>query len=44
MEEFSFYIKEGDPSEVEKSKIWEIAMGLQDVDGLKPSPYLIDTA
>lgn len=44
MEEFSFYIKEGDPSEVEKSKIWKTAMGLQDVDGLKPSPYLIATA
>ena len=44
MDEFSFYIKEGDPNEVEKSKIWETAMGLQDVDGLKPSPYLITTA
>ena len=44
MEELSFYIKEGDPSEVEKTKIWETAIGLQEVDGLKPSKYLVETA
>ncbi len=44
MEELSFYIKEADPDEIEKAKIWETAMGLQDVDGLKPSKYLVDTA
>ena len=38
------YIKVGEPDEVEKAKAWETAIGLQDVDGLKPSKYLIDTA
>lgn len=42
--ELSGYIKEGEPNKVEKTKTWEIAIGLQDVDGLKPSKYLIDTA
>ena len=44
MEELSFYIREGDPSEVEKTKIWETAIGLQEVDGLKTSKYLVETA
>ena len=38
------YIKVGEPEKKEKAKAWEIAIGLQDVDGLKPSKYLIDTA
>jgi len=38
------YIKKGEPSKAEKAKAWETAIGLQDVDGLKPSKYLIDTA
>lgn len=38
------YIKIGEPDEVEKAKVWGTAIGLQDVDGLKPSKYLIDTA
>lgn len=38
------YIKQGEPSRVEKTKVWETAIGLQEVDGLKPSKYLIDTA
>lgn len=42
--ELSEYIKQGEPSESEKAKTWETAIGLQDVDGLKPSKYLIDTA
>ncbi len=42
--ELSEYIKEGEPNKVEKTKTWETAIGLQDVDGLKPSKYLIDTA
>jgi len=42
--ELSEYIKQGEPSKVEKTKIWETAIGLQDVDGLKPSKYLIKTA
>ncbi len=38
------YIKVGEPEKKEKAKVWETAIGLQDVDGLKPSKYLIDTA
>ena len=42
--ELSEYIKQGEPTRVEKTKTWETAIGLQDVDGLKPSKYLIKTA
>lgn len=42
--ELSQYIKQGEPSRVEKTKAWGTAIGLQDVDGLKPSEYLIKTA
>ena len=42
--EFSKYIKQGEPKKIEKTKIWETAIGLQEVDGLKPSKYLIRTA
>ena len=42
--ELSEYIKQGEPNRVEKTKTWETAIGLQDVDGLKPSKYLIKTA
>lgn len=28
----------------EKADTWQTAIGLQDVDGLKVSPYLLDTA
>ena len=33
--ELSEYIKQGEPNRVEKTKTWETAIGLQDVDGLK---------
>ena len=42
--ELSEYIKQGEPNRVEKAKTWEAAIGLQDVDGLKTSEYLIKTA
>ena len=42
--ELSEYIKQGEASKTEKAKAWETAIGLQDVDGLKPSEYLIETA
>ena len=41
---FDEYIKGGNPSQKEKSFAWKTAIGLQDVDGLKPSEYLLDTA
>ena len=42
--ELNEYIKQGEPSQIEKTKVWETAIGLQDVDGLKTSKYLIKTA
>ena len=42
--ELSEYIKQGEPTKIEKTKDWETAIGLQEVDGLKPSKYLIETA
>ena len=42
--ELSEYIRQGEPDKVEKSNAWKTAIGLQDVDELKPSKYLIETA
>ncbi len=41
---FDEYIRQGEPSRKEKALIWRTAIGLQDVDGLKPSEYLIENA
>lgn len=41
---FDEYIIGGTSSQQEKSQIWKTAIGLQDVDGLKPSEYLIKNA
>lgn len=38
------YIRQGEPEQVEKSEAWQIAIGLQQVDGLSTSEYLLDTA
>jgi len=38
------YIKQGEPDKAQRTKAWETAIGLQDVDGLQPSKYLIETA
>lgn len=38
------YIRQGEPDRVEKTNAWKTAIGLQDVDGLKTSDYLLDTA
>ena len=42
--DFESYIREGEPDKKEKSIAWSIATGLQQVDGLTPSPYLYETA
>lgn len=42
--DFDGYIRQGEPSQVEKSQIWKTAIGLQQVDGLTPSAYLLATA
>lgn len=44
MDTLDEYIKSGTASQQEKSYAWRTAIGLQDVDGLKPSDYLIDAA
>lgn len=44
MRDFEEYKKLGEPEKAEKSEIWQAAIGLQQVDGLTPSEYLIDTA
>lgn len=41
---FKEYIKESEPDKVRKGYAWSTAIGLQAVDGLKTSKYLIDTA
>jgi len=39
MSDFDKYIKQGEPGQAEKARIWQTAIGLQDVDGLKTSEY-----
>ena len=41
---FKEYLKESEPDKINKGYAWSTAIGLQAVDGLKPSKYLIDTA
>lgn len=42
--ELEEYIKQGEPDRTEKSEAWQTAIGLQAVDGLNTSAYLLDTA
>lgn len=42
--DFEKYITQGEPSSKERAEAWQVAIGLQAVDGLKPSRYLIETA
>ncbi|RHP00641.1 winged helix-turn-helix transcriptional regulator [Firmicutes bacterium AF36-19BH] len=42
--ELEEYIKQSEPDQIEKSEAWQAAIGLQAVDGLKTSAYLLDTA
>ena len=44
MKNFDEYIRQGEPNKSEKAKVWKAAIGLQQVDGLTPSNYLIETA
>jgi fido (protein-threonine AMPylation protein) len=41
---FAYYVRESEPVYGQKAQMWQTAIGLQDVDGLKPSEYLIETA
>jgi len=42
--DFDEYIRQGEPEQQEKASIWQTAIGLQAVDGLKTSDYLKETA
>ncbi len=44
MTDFDEYIRQGEPHKREKGYVWQTAIGLQAVDGLTPSDYLIQTA
>lgn len=41
---FDEYLRQGEPSQKESAENWKTAIGLQVVDGLQPSAYLIDVA
>lgn len=41
---FDEYIRQGETEVAESAKLWNTAIGLQAVDGIKPSMYLIETA
>ena len=38
------YIRQGEPQQRERSEAWKVAIGLQQVDRLQTSDYLLDTA
>lgn len=42
--ELEEYIRQGEPSRTVKSEAWQAAIGLQQVDGLKTSGYLLENA
>ena len=41
---FKEYLRESEPAKADKAYAWSTAIGLQAVDGLKTSKYLLDTA
>ena len=44
MSEFDEYIVHGEPGVEERARNWSMAIGLQDVDRLKPSEFLLEQA
>ena len=42
--DFEEYIRQVEPAKREKSYAWSTAIGLQQVDGLTPSDYLLEVA
>ena len=42
--DFDSYIRQSEPEKQENGKLWQTAIGLQQVDGLNPSKYLYETA
>ena len=41
---FDEYIRQGEPRKKERAEAWRVAIGLQAVDGLKVSDYLLELA
>ena len=41
---FDEYIRQGEPQKKERAESWRVAIGLQAVDGLKVSDYLLELA
>ena len=41
---FDEYIRQGEPQKKERAEAWSVAIGLQAVDGLKVSDYLLELA
>ena len=41
---FDEYIRQGEPQKKERAEAWRVAIGLQAVDGLKVSNYLLELA
>ena len=44
IEDFDEYIRQAEPQKKEKADAWRVAIGLQAVDGLKVSDYLLELA
>ena len=44
MEYFDEYIRQGEPQKKERAESWRVAIGLQAVDGLKVSGFLLELA
>ena len=42
--DFDSYILQSEHEKQENGKLWQTAIGLQQVDGLTPSKYLYETA
>ena len=41
---FDEYLRQGNPQKKERAEAWRVAIGLQAVDGLKVSDYLLELA
>ena len=44
IEDFDEYIRQSEPQKKERAEAWSVAIGLQAVDGLKVSDYLLELA
>lgn len=42
MEDYSEYLIQGEPDKYDRVRNWMAAIGLQDVDGLTPSNYMLE--